>query len=134
MGIAELTKQFAKEAISDQIKDVMGAGPVAAAPEPAADNLAATLMGQVQAMQNALKEDQELVVFCAAGAVSVRVHEMFAPSARVLVVTGIDAADKALTRIVLPADALQLICKPMPAGAGKALRIRFVTPQPAKQK
>ena len=133
MGIAELTKQFAKEAISDQIKDVMGPGPVAAE-TVAADNLAAILMGQVQAMQNALKEDQELVVLCAAGAVSVRVHEMFAPSARVLVVTGIDAADKALTRIVLPADALQLICKPMPVGAAKALRIRFVTPQPAKQK
>lgn len=133
MGIAELTKQFAKEAISDQIKDVMGPGPVAAE-TVAADNLAATLMGQVQAMQNALKEDQELVVLCAAGAASVRVHEMFAPSARVLVVTGIDAADKALTRIVLPADALQLICKPAAAGAAKALRIRFVTPQAAKQK
>ena len=87
-------------------------------------------MGQVQGMQNALKEDQELFVQCVAGGEVIRVMEVFAPSSKVLVLTGLDK-EKSLTRIISPADSVQLVCKPVavPAGA-KANRIRLVTPNP----
>jgi hypothetical protein len=92
-------------------------------------------MAQVQAMQNVLKEDQELVVHCnLAGGESIRVLEVFAPSPKVLVLTGQDR-DKALARIITPADAVQLICRPVAVSAGsKAQRIRFIVPQPKNPK
>lgn len=137
-GIGELTKQFAKEAISEQVKDVLGGSPepAAASGQAAPDSLAAILMGQVQAMQNALKEDQELIVFATSGLITIRVHEIFAPSPKVLVLTGTDTTDRSLTRLISPAEGVQLACKPaaMPQGAAKGARIRFVTPQPPKSK
>jgi hypothetical protein len=129
MGIGEITKQFAKEAIGEQVKDLLG-GPEqqqqAATPAASAtDGLSSVLMAQVQAMQNVLKEDQELVVHCnLAGGEAIRVLEVFAPSPKVLVLTGQDR-DKALARIITPADAVQLICRPVAVSAGsKAQRIR----------
>lgn len=136
-GIGELTKQFAKEAISEQVKDVLGGTEApATGAVPAQDSLTAILMGQVQAMQNALKEDQELIVFATVGLITIRVHEIFAPSPKVLVLTGTDTTDRSLTRLISPAEGVQLACKPaaMPAGAAKGARIRFVTPQPPKTK
>ena len=111
--------------------DSLSADP-AAAKEAAADpdNLCAVILGQVHAMQNALKDDQELVVTCAIGAVALRVLELFAPSTRMLVVTGTDAADRAVTRAITAAAALQLVCKPTPVRPGmKPVRIRLVTPK-----
>lgn len=138
MGIGELTKQFAKEALSEQVKDVLGspASETAAAAGAAAEALTAILMGQVQAMQNAVKEDQELVVFATVGGTTIRVHEMFAPNQKVLVLSGTDMSDKTLTRLISPADSVQLVCKPapMPPGSTKGARIRFVTPQIPKAK
>jgi hypothetical protein len=134
VGIGEITKQFAKEAIGDQVKDLLGTSP--AAPAAAGtqagtsdgDGLASVLMGQVQAMQNVLKEDQELVVQCHAGGELIRVLDMFAPSSKVLVLTGTDR-DKQLTRIVSPADAVQLTCKPTAVASGaKPVRLRFIVP------
>ncbi len=135
MSFGAITKQLAKEVVGDQVQNLLSGGgnapaPAKAAEEPAAEGLAVVLMGQVQAMQNALKEDQELAVQCSAGGETIRVLEMFAPSTKVLVITGLDR-DKALTRIVSPADAVQLICKPATVAAGgKAARMRFVTPKP----
>ena len=94
------------------------------------DNIGAVIVGQVQAMQNALKEDQELVVLCTAGLETLRVLEFFSPSPRVLVLTGLDT-ERTITRVICPADSLQLVCKPMPVQAGtRAARIRFVVPKP----
>ncbi len=98
--------------------------------QPSPDNVAVTILGQVQAMQNALKEDMELLAVCTIGPESMRVFEIFAPSPKVLVLTGIDA-DRTVTRVISPAEALQLVCKPqaIPAG-GKATRIKFILPKP----
>lgn len=136
MGIGELTKQFAKEAISEQVKDVLGSPTSEATAAIAPEALTAILMGQVQAMQNALKEEQELVVLATVGATTIRVHEMFAPNQKVLVLSGADTGDKTLTRLISPADSVQLVCKPaqMPPNAAKGVRIRFVTPQIPKAK
>jgi hypothetical protein len=119
------------------VKDVLGGGTSeATSPAPQPEALTSILMGQVQAMQNALKEDQELVVFATVGVTTIRVHEMFAPSAKVLVLSGADMSDKTLTRLISPAEQVQLVCKPapMPPSAAKGARIRFVTPQSSKSK
>ena len=130
VSLGEFTKQLAKEAIGNQMKDVMGGARSPEAAEPAAGHLGAVLIGQVQAMQNALKEDQELVVRCAVAAETIRITELFSPAAGVLVLTGLDK-DKNVSRIVAAASAVQLLCKPTQAPAGaKGARIRFVLPRP----
>lgn len=142
MGLGALTKELAKQAIGDQVKDVMdslrppdlatiaenltGVRPAAPAPD---SSLGSILIGQMQAMQNALKEDQELMVLCATGAGMLRILEVFVPAWKVAVLTGIDSA-KITTRLISPFESLQLICKPMPVESGaKPVRLRFVTPK-----
>jgi hypothetical protein len=142
MALGEITKQLAQQALGNQMKDVLdslrppdlssiseglrGAKP----PAGPGDNAGATILGQIQAMQNALKEDQELVVLAGAGAELIRVLEIFVPSWRVLVLTGIDA-NRNVTRIVSPVEAAQLFCKVMRAQPQtKPVRINFIAPKP----
>jgi hypothetical protein len=143
VSFGQFTKQLAKEAVGNQLKDVMdslrppdaaakadalgNAAPASSAP---ADNLAAIVVAQVQAMQGSLKEDQELVVLCTIGLETLRALEFYAPSPRVLVLTGIDS-DGAITRVISPVESLQLVCKPMAVQpGGRPARIRFVLPKP----
>jgi hypothetical protein len=130
MALSDLTKQFAEQAIRNV------ASKAAAPPPPPADNLGATILGQVQAMQRALKEDEELVVLLTAGGEVLRVLEFFLPSWQVAVVTGTnndrpDPNDKSVTRVLSPVALLQLVCRvvkvPLP---GKPGRIGFVAPKP----
>ncbi|MCW5979468.1 MAG: hypothetical protein KIT09_15430 [Bryobacteraceae bacterium] len=128
MGLGDLTKQLAKEAFSAQVEEVIGS-PRGPEPPGAPEPLASVIMSQVQAMQNALKDDHELLVLCTAGKETVRVFEMFSPSPRLLVLTGIDA-ERSLTRVISAADGVQLVCKPIPVKDGaKAVRLRFMTPK-----
>ena len=69
------------------------------------DNVGAVVVGQIQAMQNALKDDQELVVLCSAGLETLRVLEFFSPTPRVLVLTGLDT-ERTITRVICPVDTL----------------------------
>jgi len=121
MALGELTKQLAQQAFSDVLD---------AKPGPAqADNVGSTILGQIQAMQNALKEDQELLVLVSAGAEPIRVLEVFAPSWRVVVLTGIDT-NKNVTRVISPIESTQLVCKVVKAQpAVKPIRIAFITPK-----
>jgi hypothetical protein len=142
MSFGHLTKQLAQQAIGDQMKDVIeslrpadvastaeslaGAKPAVAAQ---GDNIGAMVIAQVQAMQKSLKEDQELIVLCTTGLETLRVLEIYAPSWRVVVLTGIDSG-KVITRVICPVESMQLICKPMQIQPGaKPARIRFVTPK-----
>lgn len=133
VNIGAITKQLAQEALGNQVKEVVDSlsdsgAPKETAPDP--DNLTAVILGQVNAMQNALKDDQELVVTCTVGHATLRVHELFAPSSRMIVVTGTDAADRAITRIITAAASLQLICKPTAVKPDlKPVRVRLVTPK-----
>jgi hypothetical protein len=130
VSLGEITKQLAKEALGAQVDELLDPQkrPEAAA-SPAPESLAHAIIAQVQAMQNALKDDQELLVSYAAGKDTVRVFELFAPSPRLLVLTGADQ-ERALTRIVVAADVAQLICKPMSvAGGAKPVRLRFILPK-----
>jgi hypothetical protein len=143
VSFGQFTKQLAKEAVGNQLKDVMdslrppdaaakadalgNAAPASSAP---ADNLAAIVIAQVQAMQGSLKDDHELVVLCTIGLETLRALEFYAPSPRILVLTGIDS-DGAITRVISPVETLQLVCKPMAVQTGgKPARIRFVLPKP----
>ena len=117
MALGDLTKQLAEQAIRS-----------ATAPKPAAPPqphyLGADLVAQVQAMQKALKEDEELLVLFHAGTETVRVHEFYFPSWQLAVLTG-TGADKSLTRVISPVESLQLICKVIRASAAPPLRIKF---------
>ena len=124
MALGELTKQIAQQAIlSATTKDP----PAPAAPQ--VDNPAAVVLGQIAAMQKALKEDEELLVTLHIGGERIRVMEIFTPSRHMAVLSGHDP-DRNLTRVISAVDALQLVCKVMkvPAG-GKAVRVGLVTPK-----
>ena len=143
MALAEIGKQLAQQMVGDQVNKVMDSlrppdmakildpakqeKPAAAA---AGDTLSTVILGQVQAMQRACKEDQELVVLCNAGLETLRVAEFYSPSPHVLVMTGIDTA-RNVTRVICPVESVQLVCKVMavPPG-GKATRVNFMLPKP----
>ncbi|HZO53390.1 MAG TPA: hypothetical protein VFB63_11755 [Bryobacteraceae bacterium] len=129
MSLGDLTKQLAKEVVGAQVEEVLGGAKPAegAKSEPGADSAAGLIMAEVQKMQAALKDDKELLVQCVAAGETLRVVEMFAPSGRVLVLTGLDV-ERMVTRVVAGADTVQLVCKPVTVKEGaKATRIRFVS-------
>ena len=81
-------------------------------------------------MQKALKEDEELVVWFANAAEKLRVMEIFLPSPKVAVLSGHDA-ERNLTRVISPVDALQLVAKVMKVAPGaKPARVGLIMPKP----
>lgn len=96
MALGELTKQLAKQAISDQVTDLLEPSKSKTA-QP--ESLGQIIVGQVQAMQRACKEDQELAVLYNAGAETIRIVELYVPSSQLLVLTGHDPS-RNLTRII----------------------------------
>ncbi len=121
MALVDLTKQLAKEAL-------LSAAEKSTAP-PVPESAGALLLGQIGAMQKALKEDEELSVFFHIGAERIRVMEIFAPSWQVAVLTGLDA-DRALTRVLSPFASLQLVCKTVKLQPGaKPARVALLIPK-----
>ena len=83
-----------------------------------------------QAMQRALKDDQELLILCTTGTETVRVLELFVPAWQLFVLTGIDT-EKNITRVISPVESTQLVCKVVKVQApAQPTRIRFVAPKP----
>ena len=119
MALGDLTKQLASQAIR-----------IAVNPPPTpprVENAGTVMLAQLQAMQKALKDDEELIVLVHAGGETVRVLEFYFPSWQVVVLTGVDAG---VTRVVAAVESLQLVCRVGKAAAGAAaLRIKFVTPR-----
>lgn len=122
MALADLTKQLAQQAL-------MSATTKEPAAPPPPDHVCSIILGQINAMQKALKEDEELVILFQNGAERIRVMEIFTPSRQVAVLSGTDP-DRNLTRIISAVESLQLVCKVMkvPAGA-KPSRVALVTPK-----
>jgi hypothetical protein len=125
MALAELTKQLAQQALLSATSP---------AKEPAApaqkESVCAVMLAQINAMQKALKEDEELVVLFENGAEKIRVMEIFVPSWQVAVLKGFDA-DRNPARVVSPAERLQLVCKVVKAPPGvKPARIGLLAPKP----
>lgn len=131
MGIGSITKQLAQQALGDQVDKLMDSISPSEQPAGKAEegSPGQVILGQIHAMQKALKEDQELMVICQTGIEPLRIVEIFLPSWRVAVLTGIDA-EKTVTRFISPVESLQLLCKPVAATGAKPLRIRIVAPKP----
>ena len=126
MALADLTKQLAKEALFSAAKDPAPApAPTAAPPE----NIGNMILGQLHAMQKALKEDEELVLWFGSGTDRIRVFEVFLPTWKLAVLTGHDA-ERNLSRVISPVDSLQLVAKVVKAPVGvKPGRVGLVTPK-----
>ncbi len=127
MSIVNLTKQLAEQTISKQIKNAVDPTPEKIEkPEPSYGEL---LIGQLQSMQKALKEDQELNITCAAGNETVRVLEIYVPAWPLLVMTAANS-EKNIVRVISHAQAAQFTCKvvKVPAEA-KPARLNFVLPK-----
>ena len=135
MALGQLTKQIAQQALLDSLRpadaaqvseSIKMARPAAASGE----NTCAVILGQIQAMQKAVKEEEELVILLHNGLETIRVLEIYVPSWNVAVLTGIDA-DRNLTRVIAPAENLQLICKVMKAQPGaKPVKVTLIAPKP----
>jgi hypothetical protein len=121
MALGDLTKQLVLDAMRQSDT----------APVAESGNVGATILGQLQAMQKALKEDQELLVLCNTGNETIRVLEFFLPSWQVAVLTGVDSG-KGISRVISPVESLQLVCKVVKAAA-KPTRINFYPPKPKSE-
>jgi hypothetical protein len=122
MAFGEIAKQLAQQALVDQI---------APKPSPPAqpDSAGAIMLGQIQAMQKACKEDDELVILFRSGPETIRVLEFIVPSWTVLVLAGVDEA-KNTTRVLSTPESVQLVCKVMKAQVpGKPVRVGFRLPK-----
>jgi hypothetical protein len=143
VALGDLTKQLAQQAIGGSMKDVLDSlrppdlsrvSETLRTTKPAgpgqAEEVCAVLLGQVQAMQKALREDDELVVLLHAGSETVRVLEFFVPQWNVIVLSGIDT-ERNVTRVVSHIESVQLVCKVMKVQSpAKPARIGFVLPKP----
>ena len=119
MALMDLTKQLAQQAL------------LSATQEPAAtpENPGAVMLGQIGAMQKALKDDEELVVFVHCGEEKIRVMEIYLPSPQVAVLSGVDA-NRAPARVVSAVEALQLIARSGKVQPGaKPVRVNLVMPK-----
>ena|SRR5579863_4607652 len=100
-----------------------------AAPAPG-EPIGGVILGQIQAMQRALKDDQELVVLFNTGGETLRVLEVFVPSVKVFVLAGVDA-EQNVTRVVIPSESAQLVCKIVKVAEGaKPIRVNVLSPRP----
>jgi hypothetical protein len=126
MALVDLTKQLAKEAFLSATREP------APAPAPAhADSVSigSLIAGQIGAMQKALKEDEELVVWFQNGGERIRVIEFIMPSWRLVILSGLDS-DRNLTRVISGVESLQLVAKVMKLQPGvKPTRVGLVTPR-----
>jgi hypothetical protein len=138
MTIGSIGKALVTEAIDSTKKSVIDAvtsPSKAAAPSALPDatapfNTGSAITGQIQAMQRPLKEDLELAVIVRTGDESLRVTEIFVPSAEVLVFAGTDANGN-VTRLITPASAVQVVCKILKVAPGAiASRVNVLTPRP----
>jgi hypothetical protein len=123
MAFGEIAKQLAQQALVDQI------APEPSTPKPPG-SVGAIMLGQIQAMQKACKEDEELMVLFRSGPETVRVLEFIVPCWPVLVLAGVDEA-KNTTRIVSAPESVQLVCKVMKVQPpGRPARLAFHVPKP----
>jgi hypothetical protein len=136
MTIGGLGKVLANQAIESTKKTVMDAvNDPPKTPKPvetsAPVDVGAIIVGQIQAMQRPLRDDQELSVMFRAGDEMLRVTEILVPNAQVLIFVGADAAGH-VTRVISPVDMAQVVCKVMPVAAGAGpVRVNVLTPKPA---
>ena len=142
MGLTDFTKQIAKEVVDSQKSKMLEqlklaetakkADPVQGQPAPV-ENAGVIIFQQINAMQRACKEDQELHVLVAAAGETLRIHEIFAPTWALFVLIGFDAHGQT-TRVVAPVTGLNVVCKMVKLqGDNKPVRVNLVPPKPAQE-
>ena len=136
MTIGGLGKALANQAIESTKNTVMDAvrpsdaAKTAAPAQPVVQDTGSIIIGQIQAMQRPLRDDQELAVTFRAGNEMLRVTEIFVPNGQVLVFSGIDPEGH-VTRVITPVDMAQVVCKVMLVTAGSnPIRVNVLTPKP----
>ncbi|HEV3333012.1 MAG TPA: hypothetical protein VG096_18620 [Bryobacteraceae bacterium] len=142
MGLGDITRQIAQQALKAPMKEVLESlrPPDAAAlfdsfkatrpPSGGGDNVGLIILAQIQFMQKALKEDEELLVLLDNGLETMRVMELYAPSWSVAVLTGFDS-ERNLTRVIAPVERLELVCKVMKvAPGGQPVKVSLIAPKP----
>lgn len=137
MTIGSLGKTLANQAIEstkntvlDAVRTPTPAKPAEQKPTPPAADTGAAIVGQIQAMQRPLKEDQELAVLFRAGDEMLRVTEIFVPNTEVLVFAGVDSQGN-ITRVISPVGAAQVVCRILKVAPGATpSRVNVLTPRP----
>ena len=135
MAFGNIGKVIAGQALEATKKNVMDAitNPEPKAPErpaPPVETTGGTILGQIQAMQRPLGEDQEMVVTAQAGGETLRVLEILVPNLHVLVLVGVDS-EQNVTRVIVPEDSVCLVCKiKKVAPEARAVRVNILSPRP----
>jgi hypothetical protein len=137
MTIGSIGKALANQAMEstkNTVIDAVRADPAKSAEKPAPPPIpldtGGLIVGQIQAMQRPLKEDQELAVTFHAGNERLRVTEIFVPNGQILVFAGVDPEGH-VTRVITPVDAAQVVCKVIPVSPGaNPVRVNVLTPKP----
>ena len=131
MSLGSIGKALAGQALEATKKNVIDSivgpepGKPASSAAAAPESVGAVILGQLQAMQRPLREDQELLVMWQ----SLRVTEIFVPTPQVLVLCGLDVQQN-LTRVIAPAESLQLVCKVVKVAEGaKPVRLNVMSPR-----
>ena len=131
MAFGNIGKVLADQAIEATKKNVLGAitGPEPKAADkpqaPPVETVGGTILGQLQAMQRPLRDDQELVVTFHTGSETLRVTEIFVPTLQVFVLAGPDG------RVITPSDKAQLVCKIVAVRHdAKPVRVNVLSPRP----
>ena len=127
MSLGDLTKQLAVQALTTPDK------PKAEAPAAPADSSGPAILSQLQAMQKALKDDEELIILFRYGGETIVVREVYFPTWQLAVLSGVDP-NKSTTRVISPAEVLQLICKVAKVpGGNKPFRVGLIAPRPRQE-
>src|SRR5579863_6046827 len=127
-ALANQAMESTKNTVMEAVRPADPAKPVET--KPLTQDTGAVIIGQIQAMQRPLKEDQELAVMFRAGDDMLRVKEIFVPSAQVLVFAGVDPEGN-VTRVIAPVETAQVVCKVVPVAAGASpVRVNVLTPKP----
>ncbi|MEP6714336.1 MAG: hypothetical protein ABJC09_02105 [Terriglobia bacterium] len=134
--IAGQALESTKKGVMDALRSPEPAKPVdksqgeRPSPPPVGENIGPIILGQMQAMQRTLQEDQELLVQFHTGNEVIRVLEIILPSIHVFVLSGVDA-DQNVARVVIPAEAARLVFKVMKVAEGaKAIKVTVLSPRP----
>jgi hypothetical protein len=130
-ALASQAIESTKNSVMDAVRPADPAKPAEARPaQPFQQDTGSIIIGQIQAMQRPLRDDQELAVTFRAGNEMLRVTEIFVPNGQVLVFSGIDPEGN-ITRVISAVDATQVVCKVIPVTPGSnPVRVNVLTPKP----
>ena len=140
MALGNIGTVLADQAIEATKRNVLGslAGPeptkaaeTPAKPASAPVDIGPIILGQLQGMQRALREDQELRVEFYTGTETIHVLEIFVPTPQVFVLSGTDSSREHAVRVITPAASATFTTRIARVEVGKTpLRLNILTPRP----